>query len=103
MDDVSFEQAFNVATEKRGLNGLTFWRTLEGKWQASARFDGSDGFTVVALADPMVAAKIVLHGGRFDPNSELTSLQEQRVADAIGRMLRARYVAPPPAKEDEEL
>lgn len=105
LDDATFEQALSVAIGKRGLNGLTFWRTHDEKWQVSARHDGSDGYTIATMTDPVVAAKIVLHGGRFDPNSELTSQQSQRLADAIGRNLRARYVPPaaPIEEEDDEL
>ena len=56
----------------------------------------------MTMTDPIEAAKVVLHGGKFDPNSELTGLQTRRLTDAIGRLLRALYV-PPPVEEDEEL
>lgn len=103
LDDVTFEEAMRVAIEKRGLNGLTFWRAHEGKWQVSARHDGSEGFTVATMRSPVEAAKIVLHGGKFDPNSELTAVQIQRLVTAINHNLMARNGPAVRAEEDDEL
>lgn len=103
-DDLTFEDALDRAIGRRGLNGLTFWPTHEGKWQVSARFAGSDGFRVATMHDPITAAKIVLHNGLFGASDEITADHRMRIETAINKLLMALHVFTKPLiEEDDEL
>lgn len=65
----SLEEALREATEHGHLSGLTLW-TTEGRYQANARWKGSEGWTVIIGADPVAALVGALTGAaNYDPNA----------------------------------
>lgn len=86
---MNLEAYLLAAIERTGLNGLTLWRTREG-WQANARRDGSDGFTVRVHEDPIEACKQALVGGVEARFPERIGFGEDGpVSPAMKRLLQA--------------
>lgn len=109
---MTLEAYIMAGIERAGLNGLTLWRTREG-WQAAARRDGSDGFSVSTGKDPVDALKASIVAWNFGAFPERAGFgsdgplgnEFKRLIAATARLMRALAAFEPatPEPEDEEL
>lgn len=97
---MSLDRYLRIAAERTDLDGLTLWRTRNGQWQANTRFGKSDGFTVIAGGDPIMALKAALVSGSkqrdlfpdyvgFGEDGPV-GIEMKRLIEALARNLRAR-------------
>jgi hypothetical protein len=99
---VSLENYIRIAAERADLDGLTLWRTRDGKWQASARPRTTSGFSVVTGGDPILAMKTALVQASKSPEmfqdfigfgaDGPVGIEWKRLLEALYRNLRARGV-----------
>jgi hypothetical protein len=52
--------ALLIEAAKRGLDALTLYPTTGGRWQASTRWRGSDGWRITIGDDPVQALHLAL-------------------------------------------